>query len=59
MDHSLRLLARMIVRRHFASQASDSQGNSNGAAPLRDAGGNGREPLVMDEDDLLTGRPSR
>ncbi len=59
MDHSLRLLARMIVRRHFASQAPGTQGSSNGAVVLRDAPDNGRDHPIMDEDDLLSGRPQR
>ena len=62
MDDSLRLLARMIVRRHFDSQAPDAQGRSNGTVVLRDAPanqGNGRDHLLMAGDDLLTGRAHR
>ena len=59
MDDSLRLLARMIVRRHYDSQAPDAQGRSNGTVALRDAPGNGRDHLLMAGDDLLTGRAHR
>ena len=56
MDHSLRLLARMIVRRHFASQAPGAQGRSNGAVMLRDAPDSGSDNPIIDGDDLLSGR---
>ena len=59
MDHSLRLLARMIIRRHFDSQVPRTQGSSNGPVVLHDAPENGRDHLIMAEDDLLSGRTHR
>ena len=59
MDHSPRLPARMIIRRHFDSRVPGTQGSSNAPVVLGDAPGNGRVHPVMAEDDLLTGRPHR
>ncbi len=59
MDHSLRLPARMIMRRHFDFQVPGTQGSSNGPVVLHDAPGNGRVHPFMAEDDLLTGRTHR
>ena len=59
MDHSLRLLARMIIRRHFDSQVPGTKGISSGPVVLHDAPGNGRDHPIMAEDDLLTGRTHR
>ena len=59
MDHSLRLLARMIIRRHFDSRVPGTQGKYSGPVVLGDAPGNRRDHLIMAEDDLLTGRTHR
>ena len=59
MDDSLRLLARMIVRRHFDSQVPGTHGSSNGSVVPHDAPVDERNHLIMAEDDLLNGRAHR